>query len=60
VSFNTFVRAHQCPLCELRFASRSELVDHLVCDHPEPPDQDTTDRSTTDQTTTTAAPAKRS
>jgi hypothetical protein len=31
---------HQCPECELRFSSRSELEDHLAVDHPRPPDED--------------------
>jgi hypothetical protein len=29
---------HQCPCCELRFAWRTELEDHVVADHEGPPD----------------------
>jgi hypothetical protein len=25
---------HQCPYCELRFATRNELEDHVGADHP--------------------------
>jgi hypothetical protein len=27
---------HQCPCCELRFAWRTELEDHVVADHETP------------------------
>jgi hypothetical protein len=30
----------QCHRCELRFASRPELEDHLREEHPPPPDTD--------------------
>lgn len=26
---------HQCPICELRFAFRTELESHVVEDHPD-------------------------
>jgi hypothetical protein len=29
---------HQCPCCELRFAWRTELLDHIVADHEGGPD----------------------
>lgn len=32
---------HQCPHCDLRFASRTELEDHLRADHPDEVDDDT-------------------
>ncbi|HLM63080.1 MAG TPA: universal stress protein [Acidimicrobiales bacterium] len=31
---------HQCPLCELRFAHRTELSHHVAVDHPTAPDDD--------------------
>jgi nucleotide-binding universal stress UspA family protein len=31
---------HQCPYCELRFAYRPELADHVAADHPRPVDED--------------------
>lgn len=31
---------HQCPYCELRFAYRPELADHVAADHPRPVDDD--------------------
>jgi hypothetical protein len=31
---------HQCPSCELRFAFRPELADHLAVDHSRAPDDD--------------------
>src|SRR5262249_17403322 len=35
----TGIRIHQCPQCELRFTSRSELEHHLADDHrPRPAD----------------------
>jgi uncharacterized C2H2 Zn-finger protein len=36
----TLVDAHRCPKCELVFATRAELEDHLATEHPgavEPP-----------------------
>jgi hypothetical protein len=30
----------QCPSCDLRFVSRSELEDHIAVDHPQPTDED--------------------
>jgi hypothetical protein len=36
----------QCPYCELRFASRNELEDHVACDHPRELDDDTDPRTT--------------
>jgi hypothetical protein len=32
-----FLRAHQCPKCDLRFATRNELEDHLAVDHDHEP-----------------------
>jgi hypothetical protein len=32
--------ALQCPFCELRFATRNELDDHVAVDHPRPVDED--------------------
>jgi hypothetical protein len=32
---------HQCPRCDLRFAFRTELEDHLRADHPGPIADDT-------------------
>ncbi|HKE75763.1 MAG TPA: hypothetical protein VKB57_19250 [Acidimicrobiales bacterium] len=32
--------ALQCPFCELRFATRNELDDHVAVDHPRPVDDD--------------------
>jgi hypothetical protein len=32
---------HQCPRCELRFLSRTELVDHIAECHPGELDDDT-------------------
>jgi hypothetical protein len=32
---------HQCPRCELRFVTRTELEDHLAQEHPTPADDDT-------------------
>jgi hypothetical protein len=34
---------HQCPYCELRFVSRTELEDHVALDHPRSVDDDTDD-----------------
>ncbi len=34
---------HQCPICELRFLSRTELDDHLAEAHPTEIDDDTRD-----------------
>jgi hypothetical protein len=31
-------RPHQCPCCELRFAWRTELEDHVLTDHEGLPD----------------------
>lgn len=36
---------HQCPYCELRFAFRTELADHLRADHPRAVDDDTPGRA---------------
>lgn len=35
---------HQCPSCDLRFASRNELIDHLAVDHPSPSADDVPSR----------------
>jgi hypothetical protein len=32
---------HQCPHCELRFLSRTELDDHCRKEHPQADDDDT-------------------
>jgi hypothetical protein len=32
---------HQCPYCELRFATRNEVDDHVATDHPRAVDDDT-------------------
>jgi hypothetical protein len=32
---------HQCPYCELRFLSRSEMQDHIALEHPADDDDDT-------------------
>jgi hypothetical protein len=32
---------HQCPYCELRFVSRSEMQDHIALEHPAADDDDT-------------------
>jgi hypothetical protein len=34
---------HQCPICELRFLSRTELDFHIRDEHPADLDDDTTD-----------------
>lgn len=31
---------YQCPSCELRFATRNELLDHVAVDHPAPVEDD--------------------
>jgi hypothetical protein len=33
---------HQCPACELRFLSRTELDDHMRKEHPAADDDDDT------------------
>jgi hypothetical protein len=38
------VDVSQCYRCELRFASRAELEDHLREAHPAPPDTDEPDQ----------------
>ena len=35
------VSVHQCPYCELRFATRNEVEDHIAVDHPRAVDDDT-------------------
>jgi hypothetical protein len=35
------VDVRHCPKCDLRFATRAELEDHLSADHPTPVDDDT-------------------
>jgi hypothetical protein len=32
---------HQCPHCECRFASRTEMEDHVRSEHPTETDDDT-------------------
>ena len=34
---------HQCPRCELRFADKWELQDHLAAEHPGELDDDSDD-----------------
>jgi hypothetical protein len=40
-TLDAVTEVHQCPYCELRFASRNELEDHISCDHPRELDDDT-------------------
>ena len=32
---------HHCPYCELRFATRNEVEDHVAVEHPRPVEDDT-------------------
>jgi hypothetical protein len=40
------LHVHHCPRCDLRFATRAELEDHLISDHPLPVDDDTVEEAT--------------
>ena len=46
----------QCPECELRFTSRSELQQHLLLDHPR---RDETDPAKTQENPLAAPPEPR-
>jgi hypothetical protein len=37
---DTVSDVHQCPYCELRFATRNEVEDHVAVDHPRPVEDD--------------------
>ena len=48
IGFNLWFRRdvdhiHQCPHCELRYLTRTEMVDHLAEAHPAPEDEDSDD-----------------
>jgi hypothetical protein len=35
------IEVHQCPYCELRFQTRTELEDHIAVEHAGQDDDDT-------------------
>jgi hypothetical protein len=41
-TLNPVIDVHQCPYCELRFASRNEVQDHVDLEHRHDKDDDDT------------------